>query len=129
MTQDKYANIYNKVKEAMEKDRLFLRPELSLVLLSRLVGTNTVYLSQAINQGFGCSFTRLVNKYRIEYLVKESLRTNVNIEILVSKYGFWSRSTFYDAFRLYTGMTPRRYMEKQKTGIDEGDGSTAYSTN
>ena len=58
MPKDKYAYIYNKVKVALEQDKLFLRPELSLIYLSRVVGTNTVYLSQAINLLAGCNLDR-----------------------------------------------------------------------
>ena len=111
MTQDKYAYIYNKVKDALETDKLFLRPELSLSLLSRVVGTNTVYLSKAINNGFGCSYSQLINRYRIEYLIKEAQRTGENIAMLAARCRFWSRSTFFDVFRQHTGMTPHRYME------------------
>lgn len=114
MVQDKYAHIYNKVKESMETERLFLRDDLSLKTLSRIIGTNTVYLSKAINQGFGCSYSTLMNKFRIKYLVDEACRTNENIEEISARYGFWSRSTLYDAFRQHTGMTPHRYLEKIK---------------
>lgn len=114
MVQDKYAHIYNKVKKSLDEEHLFLRADLSLKLLSRIIGTNTVYLSKAINQGFGCSFSTIVNRYRVDYLVKEAIATDANIEELVSNYGFWSRSTLYDVFRVHTGMTPHRYLEKKK---------------
>ena len=119
MTDDKYTDIYNKVKDAFEKERLFLRPDLSLVLLSRIVGTNTVYLSKAINRGFGCSFHTLVNRMRIQYLVRESQKRNISIETIANECAFWSRSTFYDAFRQYTGMTPRKYMERPQYKIED----------
>ena len=115
MTQDKYAYIYNKVKDALETDKLFLRPELSLSLLSRVVGTNTVYLSKAINNGFGCSYSQLINRYRIEYLIKEAQRTGENIAAIATRCQFWSRSTFFDVFRNHTGMTPHRYMEANRS--------------
>lgn len=112
MTKDKYVLIYNKVKECLEQDRLFLRPDLSLRMLSRIVGTNTVYLSKAINEGFGCSFNTMVNSYRVEYVIRQALASGDNLEELSAKLGFWSRSTFYDVFHEYTGLTPKKYMEK-----------------
>ena len=30
-------------------------------------GTNTTYLSNAVNNYFGCNFKQLLNKYRVEY--------------------------------------------------------------
>ena len=108
MSQDKYAYIYNKVKDILENEKMYLRPELSLALLSRVVGTNTVYLSKAINQTAGCSFSTLVNRYRIAHLISEAEKSGENIERLAAQYGFWSRSTFYDVFRHQTGITPHR---------------------
>ena len=110
MPKDKYAYIYNKVKVALEQDKLFLRPELSLIYLSRVVGTNTVYLSQAINLLAGCNFKTLVNRYRIEHVCQEAEKTNRDVEDIAHDYSFWSRSTLYDVFKTHTGLTPRQYM-------------------
>ena len=110
MPKDKYAYIYNKVKVALEQDKLFLRPELSLIYLSRVVGTNTVYLSQAINLLAGCNFKTLVNRYRVEHICQEAERTNRDVEDIAHDYSFWSRSTLYDVFKTHTDLTPRQYM-------------------
>ena len=122
MPKDKYAYIYNKVKVALEQDKLFLRPELSLIYLSRVVGTNTVYLSQAINLLAGCNFKTLVNRYRIEHVCQEAEKTNRDVEDIAHDYSFWSRSTLYDVFKTHTGLTPRQYMasmtERQGTEAD-----------
>lgn len=115
MVQDKYAIIYNKVKDTLESEQLYLRPDLSLVLLSRIIGTNTVYLSKAINRGFGASYTKMINHYRVNHVIDQARRSSQRIEILAGKYEFWSRSTFYDVFRQVTGMTPHKYMDKLKS--------------
>lgn len=114
MTKGKYILIYNKVKQSLEEEGLFLDPGLSLKMLSKVIGTNTVYLSRAINEGYGCSFTAMVNRYRVEYLIKRALRAKESIEDINAKCGFWSRSTFYDVFRELKGMTPKRYIESMK---------------
>lgn len=112
MVEDKYVRIYNKVKHHLEQERVYLDSNLSLATLSRLIGTNTVYLSKAINQGFGCGFKEVVNGYRIEYLMTIAPATkNYNLEEIAKQCGFGSRSTFYEAFRQRMGMTPRKYME------------------
>ena len=86
------------------------------IMASRVVGTNTVYLSKAINQTAGCSFSTLVNRYRIAHLISEAEKSGENIERLAAQYGFWSRSTFYDVFRHQTGITPHRYMQQLAAG-------------
>lgn len=114
MVQEKYANIYNKVKEALENDKLFLRADLSLKLLSRVVGTNTVYLSKTINEGFGCGYNTLVNRYRIEYIIQETLASDEDISTVAQRLGFWSRATFYTVFSQIKNDTPQRYIQKAK---------------
>ena len=103
-------------KDILENEKMYLRPELSLALLSRVVGTNTVYLSKAINRTAGCSFNTLVNRYRIAHLIRAAEESGENIERLAAQYGFWSRSTFYDVFRQQTGVTPHRYMQRLAAG-------------
>ena len=76
----------------------------------RVVGTNTVYLSQAINLLAGCNFKTLVNRYRIEHVCQEAEKTNRDVEDIAHDYSFWSRSTLYDVFKTHTGLTPRQYM-------------------
>lgn len=123
MVQEKYAIIYNKVMEAMENDKLFLRADLSLKLLSRVVGTNTVYLSKTINEGFGCGYSTLVNRYRVEYIIKETLNSGEDIAAVAQRLGFWSRATFYSVFQQMKNETPQRYIHNalagQKTKKDE----------
>lgn len=114
MLQDKYAHIYNKVKEGMEMEQWFLRADLSLKTLSRVVGTNTVYLSKAINQGFECSYSTLLNQYRLDFLINEAMKSDDSIEDISARYNFWSRSTLYDVFRQFKGVSPSRYIEEKR---------------
>jgi len=114
MVQSRYVHIYNKVREAFEHEQLFLQADLSLKSLSRIIGTNTVYLSRAINEGFGCNFTTLINSYRLEYIIKEAVQSEQTVEEISARLGFWSRSTLYDVFRLNTGLSPHKYIEKKK---------------
>ena len=89
----------------------------------RVVGTNTVYLSQAINLLAGCNFKTLVNRYRVEHICQEAERTNRDIEDISNDYRFWSRSTFYDAFKTHTGKTPRQYMDAREKEHGKHDNS------
>lgn len=114
MVSDKYVHIYNKVKESLEVQHLFLRPDISLKLLSRIIGTNTVYLSKAVNEGYGYSFSTMISKYRVRYLVDRALKEHRKIEDLSAECAFWSRSTLYEVFRQLTGTTPSKYLEQKK---------------
>lgn len=116
--------IYKKVCECLEQDKVFLDPHLSLSRLSVIVGTNTTYLSNAINKRFGCNFHTLVNDYRVRYAV-EIIRADeklMRVKDLHSRCGFSSVSVFYDAFRRYTGSSPlqlKRRLDQQGGAVAE----------
>uniref|UniRef100_UPI00263796FB helix-turn-helix domain-containing protein n=1 Tax=uncultured Phocaeicola sp. TaxID=990718 RepID=UPI00263796FB len=59
--------IYKSILYNLEIRKVYLDSKLSLEKFSSIVGTNTTYLSNAVNNYFGCNFKQLLNKYRIEY--------------------------------------------------------------
>jgi len=97
------------IKQAMEKEQLFLEPDLSQVRLAEKTGINSSYISQAINEGLRMRFTDFVNQYRIEE-AKRMLRdpecANLTIEAIGQQSGFRSKSAFYRAFKKETGQSP-----------------------
>ena len=59
--------IYKSILYNLEIRKVYLDSKLSLEKFSSIVGTNTTYLSNAVNNYFGCNFKQLLNKYRVEY--------------------------------------------------------------
>ena len=57
--------IIGKLNECMEKDRLYLNPDLKLQDVAKVVKCNTGELSQVLNMFMNIGFTDYVNKYRI----------------------------------------------------------------
>ncbi|KAB6566161.1 helix-turn-helix domain-containing protein, partial [Phocaeicola vulgatus] len=77
-------------------------------------GTNTTYLSNAVNNYFGCNFKRLINSYRV-VRAKELLDgKDCPVNELFSRCGFASKSVFYVAFRKVVGMTPLQYISQSR---------------
>jgi len=104
--------IYNRVRILMECDRLYLDPQLTLKKLSTIVGTNTLYLSKAINHCTGHNFRTMVNDYRIEY-AKQLISKNpveASVHILYKECAYVSASVFYYAFKERTNTTPMQYL-------------------
>src|SRR5574344_2911153 len=91
--------IYRKVLLNFDEKKVYLDPSLSLIKLSEIVGTNTTYLSNAINQYSGCNLRTFINKYRINYAKQLLTTSNCNIKELHKRSGFASRSAFYVAFQ------------------------------
>lgn len=114
--------IYKKILLLFDEKRVYLDPNLSLIGLSEMVGTNTTYLSNTINQYCGCNLRTLINKYRIDY-AKQLLAIDRHcIKELHKKSGFASRSAFYAAFQRIEGSSPLGYLiqlRKRESSINK----------
>lgn len=108
----------------MEKKRIYLDPTLNLAKFSQIVGTNTTYLSNVVNRHYGCNFRTLLNRYRVEHAKEVLLSGEVSLVELPLHCGFISRSTFYEAFRKVTGLSPKRFEDKEAvmTGTANNNG-------
>ena len=111
--------IYNKVKACLEEKRMYLDPELSLIKFSKIVGTNTTYLSNVVNRHYGCNFKTLVNGYRIRHAIAVMRQGSMKLENLPMGCGFSSKSAFYEAFKKETGLTPASYRNKYVKHIEK----------
>lgn len=122
--------IYNKILLLFDEKKVYLDPALSLIGLSEIVGTNTTYLSNTINQHCGCNLRTLINKYRIDY-AKQLLAIDRHcIKGLYKKSGFASRSAFYAAFQRIEGSSPLEYLiqlKKKESNINK-KGEPLYET-
>jgi YesN/AraC family two-component response regulator len=98
----------------MNNQKPYINPGLTLVELASMLGTNTAYLSQCINQTMKCNFHDYINSLRIKQACRifqsETVR-NLSIDQVADQVGFTSRSTFYFAFKKFTGITPAFYQK------------------
>lgn len=107
--------LISKLKKEMEVEKLFLKNDLTLADLAKSLETNTAYLSRVINDEFAMNFSNFLNKYRIEEAQKliENHKLDVmTFEGIAKSCGFLSRSSFNQAFKKFTGMTPTEYSQK-----------------
>lgn len=104
--------IYNKVIDCLENKKMFLDPDLSLIKFSKIVGTNTTYLSNTINQHFNCNFRTLVNQYRIRFAQRALKDGTLTLNSIPMGTGFTSKSSFYDWFLRVTGTTPGAFVRQ-----------------
>ncbi|MBZ0244092.1 MAG: helix-turn-helix domain-containing protein, partial [Bacteroidales bacterium] len=80
--------------------------------IAELVGTNTKYLSQLINEHFGKNFHVFLNDYRCTKVVKlfhDQNFDDYSIEGIAETCGFNSRSTFVASFKRFSGKLPSEY--------------------
>lgn len=95
----------------MMEQKLFCDPSITVGGVAEMLGTNRTYLSRAINESTGKTFTQLVNDYRIREAIAQisDLQANKPLKQICSDVGFSALSTFYSSFQTVTGMTPARY--------------------
>lgn len=106
-----------RIDEAMERDNLFLRPDLSIVMLAEQVGTNRTYVSKAIKDTKGVNFSDYVNRFRLDYaleLMKKTPKDAIVIQNIAIQCGCGSIQTFYRYFKLFFNETPTQWIERNK---------------
>ena len=103
------APLTDRLTQLLEEDKVYLDPALTIEALSRKIGTNRTYLSQAIHKRFGMPFNRLLNVYRIkEYMRLASSETEKRFSIagMAFQVGFVRKATFFTVFKNIVGCTP-----------------------
>ncbi|MFK7982211.1 MAG: helix-turn-helix domain-containing protein [Saprospiraceae bacterium] len=103
-----------KIKHAIEDEKVFLSPDLTLKKFADQLSSNTSYVSQTINEGFGKNFSTFINEHRIKAVIqffKQGQHQQFTIEALYKKAGFKSKSAFQKAFKSSTGVTASYYLE------------------
>lgn len=95
----------------LEQNNKFTEKNITIEMAAKELGTNREYLSQAINEKFG-RYTDLINHYRIKSAMSQiSTNPNLKLSYIASMTGFSSNSSFIEAFKKQTGMTPAQFRE------------------
>lgn len=110
--------LIEKIEHILSDNQAIFSPNFSLGQLSQLVGANYKKVSQVINETMQSNFNTLLNEYRIREACKrmndDPHYANLTIEAIAESVGFKSRSTFLQAFKRFTGLTPSNYIRIKK---------------
>ncbi|NBV31589.1 MAG: helix-turn-helix domain-containing protein, partial [Bacteroidetes bacterium] len=106
--------VFQKVTEAMEEQKLFKQADLTLADLVSTVDVNEKYISQAISLYGNKSFYQFLHYYRINEARRLLVEAEDDLQIkeIMFDCGYRSRSTFINAFKEYTGMTPSQFKSR-----------------
>lgn len=85
-------------------------PDLSLADLAARLGTNTAYLSRAVNDGLGMNFNEMINRMRAAEAAR-AIRGDSGATLLqiALDAGFSSKATFNRVFRAAYGTSPSEF--------------------
>ena len=105
-------NCWNNLERLMNEEKVFLEPDLNLIDLAQRLGTNRTYLSLAVKQFSGKSFSDYVNYARIMY-AEELLLKGESPKNVEYSCGYISSSTFYRQFQKIAGAAPSVWLKSQ----------------
>lgn len=104
-----------RINEVMGDAEQICREEFTSKELAQLVGSNTSYISQVINEKMGISFSTLLRNSRIKIachrISEDSQYDRHTIEAIANSVGFKSRTAFINAFKREVGLTPSEYIK------------------
>ena len=106
------AAVAERIRRALEDDRLFLNPTLTLAELAAHTGLVPKLISFTINAGRGQSFNDLVNGLRVAEVQRRLVAPDAQRYTLLGialESGFNSKTTFNRVFKQLTGVSPRDY--------------------
>ncbi len=99
----------------MAEGKPYRNPDFQLTDLRAVLPTNRTYLSQFLNDAYGCSFYQLVNRYRVEEAQRlMSAHPDMKLTEIASACGFSSPAVFSRTFTRQTGLSPREWSATKK---------------
>lgn len=97
------------LEQLMNKQQLYLRHDLKISDVALLLGSNRTYIQRSIMELSGESFTKYINRKRIEYAIElQKNHPEYNIETIATQSGYTHLGTFYRNYKIVTGKTPRK---------------------
>lgn len=107
------SNCWKDLQRLMDEEKIFLEPDLNLIELAQRLGTNRTYLSLAVRQFSGKSFSDYVNTARITY-AQELLLKGESPKNVEYSCGYISSSTFYRQFQRIAGASPSIWLKSHR---------------
>ena len=103
--------LYERLQHLIETEALYKNEGLTLAGLAKEAHSNEKYVSNAISRFAQTNFSNFINYYRIQeakrLLRSPQLQSSITDAML--ECGFGHKSTFYAAFKKFTGMTPTQF--------------------
>ena len=99
------------------KGKPYYYSNLTIDEVAETLQTNSKYLSQVINETYQKNFYTYINVFRINDSMEMLLLPqfeNYSMEGIAQTVGFNSKSSFYAAFKKYTGYTPTEFKKKEE---------------
>ncbi|WP_190945569.1 helix-turn-helix domain-containing protein [Paenibacillus sp. UASWS1643] len=91
-----------------------LYESIPLAVLSDLVGLHENYLSQLFKKETGVTITQFIQQEKVDEAKKLLELTSEPKTAIATKLNFYDQNHFIKIFKRYTGLTPKKYRNKNK---------------
>ena len=121
LEENLFLKLSEKIQDYFDNEKPYLNPDFSIAQISLRMNVPQNHILYCINSIFNTKFSKLKTELRVEQtkvLLQESVHSNITIDGIAQLAGFSSRSSFYNAFKEETGITPSDYL---KSIIDNKD--------
>jgi AraC-like DNA-binding protein len=101
-------------------------PDLDLASLARHLGSNTSYVSRALNEGLGRNFNSVVNELRVDAAKARIRRSEGGADLMAiaTAVGFNSKTSFNRWFRICTGTSPTQWRRENQSRTKSENSAT-----
>jgi AraC-like DNA-binding protein len=113
----------------LENNKPYLQQGYNIAKLSLETGIPQHHLSALLNKVYGVRFNDFINNYRIKHITDHFAQSGwhqMTLEGIASEAGFNSRTTFFNAIKKSTGLSPSEFISKIK---NERNGSGSLIEN
>ena len=113
VTEEECRRLAGELELLMQRERLYVNPNLKIVDLAAILNVSTYTLSYLFNQYLDKNYYGYLNDYRIEEfkrLVDKDEYSKYTLTALAELCGFSSRTSFFRYFKKVVGITPNEYI-------------------
>jgi len=109
------ARVVARLRAMMEKDRIFLDPDLTVQRLARRLSLPSRDVSGAINRTQGMNVSQYVNGFRLAHAAELLVDSDDSVGRIAEQSGFLTRSNFYREFQRVHGQSPAAYRAERRS--------------
>lgn len=112
-SEDEYEQCIERLNTLIERERIHIQERITVRVVARKIGVPARLLSESINRTYGESYSRFMNRRRVE-VAQRLLRDHVNLPLMDVMFdaGFHTKSSFNKEFRAVTGETPSGFRKR-----------------
>ena len=112
--------VFQRLLSLMDNERPYLEDQLTITDLARQMTMSERSLSRLINAESGSHFNAFINGYRVaeaKTLLSNPEMDHLTMEGIAFEAGFFSRATFYAAFKKETSESPTSFKKRLQARV------------